>query len=86
MLRLRTFKDIPKMQWMLVLFKLERVLLVKGKVDFDDADKILNKIDNPIRTTKNFLAEDSVYEKPILRVRDSDVVKAFLKQWRPMKR
>lgn len=40
MLRLRTFKDIPKMQWMLVLFKLERVLLVKGKVDFDDADKI----------------------------------------------
>lgn len=37
--------DVPKFKWMLLLLKLDRVILMKGNVDYDDVEKIVNVID-----------------------------------------
>lgn len=86
MLLLHANTNIPKMKWMLVLFKLDRVIFVKGNVDYDDVEKILDVVDFPKRIVKTAnQAQDSAYEGQILEVVNREDVKAFLEQFRPMK-
>lgn len=77
---------ISKIEWMVFLFKLQRLLLVKGKVDDADADEILTVIDNPILITNTYPAQDSTYDNRISEVLNSKLLKTFVEQFRPMQR
>lgn len=78
--------DIDKLKWMLILFKLDRVILVKGNVEYDAVEKIFRVIDDQNRIKKTNLIQEYTYDRQISRVLNSEHVKAFLEQFRPMKK
>lgn len=86
--------DIPELQiqWLLFLFKLERVRLVKGTIDYYDADRILNVIDSPNRIKKptnespdSIYGAEVSYGTEVSAVLDSDIFKSFLEEFKPKK-